>query len=150
MRRKSSTRSLSTRRTNNEINVGLDAWCFEPVNEAGWGQLATHCGERRLSGLQWHMNGGGFKPPPLFFSVNSSFGFQIIHYSRISAIHRQPCRPAHGAPCGRPRRSGCHRLVEVRRFTIDIVQKLVEGILRGVLIPAWLRLRVLFFLFLLY
>lgn len=49
-----------------------------------------------------------------------------------------------------PRRSGCHRLVEVRRFTIDIVQKLVKSILRGVLIPAWLRLRVLFPLFLFY
>lgn len=32
------------------------------------GQLATHCSERHLSGLQWHMNGDGFKPPPLFFS----------------------------------------------------------------------------------
>lgn len=41
-------------------------------------------------------------------------------------------------------------LVEVRRFTIEKVIKLVEGILRGVLIPAWLRLRVLFPLFLLY
>lgn len=41
-------------------------------------------------------------------------------------------------------------LVEVRRFTIEKVIKLVEGILRGVLIPTWLRLRVLFFLFLLY
>ena len=97
-----------------------------------------------------HEWGGGFKNRPHYFSVNSTVGFQIIHYSRIPAIRRQPCRPAHGAPCGRPRRSGCHRLVEVRRFTIDIVQKLVEGILRGVLIPAWLRLRVLFFLFLLY
>lgn len=32
------------------------------------GRLATHCVKHRLSGLQWHMNGGGFKPPPLFFN----------------------------------------------------------------------------------
>ena len=41
-------------------------------------------------------------------------------------------------------------LVEVRRFAIEKVIKLVEGILRGVLITAWLRLCVLFPLFLLY
>lgn len=41
-------------------------------------------------------------------------------------------------------------LVKVRRFTIEKVIKLVDGVLRGVLIPAWLRLRVLFPLFLFY
>lgn len=29
-------------------------------------------------------------------------GFRVNHYSRIPAIHRQPCHPDHGAPCGRP------------------------------------------------
>ena len=39
--------------------------------------------------------GGGFKNRPHYFSVNSTVGFPINHYSRISAIHRQPCHPDH-------------------------------------------------------
>lgn len=54
-----------------------------------------------------------------------------------------------GIPRLRPR-GGRHRLVEVQRFAIEKVQKLMNGILRGILVTPWLRLRVLFPLFLLY
>lgn len=52
------------------------------------GRLAAHCVKRRLSGLQWQLNGGGVNRHH-YFSVISTVGFQINHYSNstLTSFH---------------------------------------------------------------